>query len=97
MRLRSTHLLVIATIALLLLAVAGVVYMDRREQARAQRAKATERARSSTPAPSGRERCMRKCAAAQKGYIYRAEQRVEAAGRSRIVPEACRCIGRAAP
>jgi hypothetical protein len=91
---RSTHLLVIAGIALLLLAVAGVVYMDQREQARAQRAKGAERTRSATPGPSGRERCMQKCAAAKKGYIYRAEQRVEEAGRSRIVPEACRCLGR---
>jgi hypothetical protein len=94
MQLRSTHLLVIAGIALLLLAVAGVVYMDQREQARAQRAKAGERARSATSGPSGRERCMQKCAAVHKGYIYRAEQRVEDAGRSRIVPEACRCLGR---
>jgi hypothetical protein len=95
MQLRSTHLLVIAAIALLLLAVAGVVYLDQREQARTQRAKG-EGTRSTTPAPSGRERCMRKCAAAQQGYIYRAEQRVEEAGRWRVVPEACRCIGRAA-
>jgi len=94
MRLRSSHLLAVAAIALLLLAVAGVVYMDQRDQARAQRAKGAERTRAATPAPSGRERCMQKCAAVHKGYIYRAEQRVEDAGRSRIVPEACRCLGR---
>jgi hypothetical protein len=89
-------LLVIAGIVLLALAVAGVVYMDRRDQAGEQRAKRGERARSAAPAPSGRERCMQKCAAAKQGYIYRAAQRVEEAGRSRIVPEACRCIGRTA-
>ena len=72
MQLRSSHLLVIAGIALLVLAVAAVVYMDQREQARTQRAKAGERARSATPGRSGRERCMQKCAAAKKGYIYRA-------------------------
>jgi len=94
MRLRSSHLLAVAAIALLLLAVAGVVYMDQRDQARAQRAKGAERTRSAAPGPSGRERCMQKCAAAKKGYIYRAEQRVEEAGRLRIVPEACRCLGR---
>ena len=92
MRLRSTHLLVIAGIALLLLAVAGMVYMDQREQARAQRTKAGERARATTSGPSGRERCMQKCAAQRKGYIYRAEQRVEGAGRSQVAPEVCRCL-----
>jgi hypothetical protein len=92
MRLNSSHLLVIAAIGLLLLAVAGVVYMDQREQAREQRAKAAERLRSATPRPSGRERCMQKCAAVHKGYIYRAEQRVEASERSQVVPEVCRCL-----
>lgn len=92
MRFKSSHLLVVAAIALFLLAIAGVVYMDQREQAREQRTKAAERARSAAPPPSGRERCMQKCAAVHKGYIYRAEQRIEESGRSRVVPEACRCL-----
>jgi hypothetical protein len=91
MQLKSSHVLVVAAIALLVLGVTGVVYLDQRDQAREQRAKA-ERVRAATPRPSGRERCMQKCAAVKKGYIYRAEQRVEGAGRSQVVPEACRCL-----
>jgi hypothetical protein len=94
MRLKPSHLVIAVVIAAVLLAVAGVVYMDQKDQARERRAKAADRSGSAPSRPSGRELCMQHCAAAKKGYIYRAEQRIEEAGRSRLVPAACRCIGR---
>ena len=94
MQMKPSHLVIAAVIAAVLLAVAGVVYMDQKDQARERRAKATDRAGSAASRPSGRELCMQQCTAAKKGYIYRAAQRIEEAGRSRVVPEACRCIGR---
>ena len=48
--------------------------------------------RSTTPVPSGRERCMRKCAAQHLGYIYGAEQRAEGLGTRVVQPETCTCI-----
>lgn len=92
MPLKPSHLLVVAVIGLFLLGIGAVVYMDQREHAREQRAKAAERLRAATPRPSGRERCMQKCTAERKGYIYRAEQRVEGTGRSQVAPEVCRCL-----
>jgi len=35
---------------------------------------------------------MQKCAALQKGYIYRAQQRVEGPEGSQVKPELCRCV-----
>jgi len=89
MRFRSSHLIIVAAIALLLLGAAAVFYFSQQEQGREQRAKAAERLR---PVPDGRERCMQKCAALQKGYIYRAQQRVEGPEGSQVKPELCRCV-----
>ena len=47
---------------------------------------------SSTRVSSGRERCMRKCAAQHLGYIYGAEQRAEAPGSRIVQPETCTCM-----
>ena len=48
--------------------------------------------RSTAPAPSGRERCMRKCAARHLGYIYGPEQRAEGPGGRIVQPETCTCM-----
>jgi len=53
---------------------------------------AAPQSRSTISVPSGRERCMRKCAAQHLGYVYGAEQRTEAAGRRIVQPETCTCM-----
>lgn len=94
MRLRSSHLLIVIAIALLLLAVAAFVQTRKREPAREHpgSATATDRFRSAAPKPSGRERCIKKCAALHKGYVYRAEQDLGASGTRRVEPEVCTCV-----
>ena len=47
---------------------------------------------SSARVSSGRERCMRKCAAQQLGYVYGAEQRAAGPGRPIVQPETCTCM-----
>jgi len=48
--------------------------------------------RSTTLAPTGRERCTRKCAAQHLGYVYRAEQRAAGPGSPIIQAETCTCM-----
>src|SRR5262245_26703344 len=48
--------------------------------------------RSTTPALSGRERCMRTCAAQRLGYVYGAEQRAGGQGSPLVQPETCTCM-----
>ena len=48
--------------------------------------------RSTTSAPYGRERCMRKCAAQHLGYVYGAEQRAQGVGSRIVQPETCTCM-----
>jgi hypothetical protein len=93
MRLKSSHLLIVAVIALFLVGIA-VFIKSRPEQARdhATTAAGAERLRSATPGSSGRERCMKKCAAIHRGYVYRAEQDVGAAGSRYVEPEVCTCV-----
>ena len=94
MRFRATHLLIVAVIGLFLLAAVGFLYMSKRgpipEQPGAR--VGTERPRSQVSTPSGRERCMKKCAAIHKGYVYRAEQEVGRSENRHVEPEVCNCV-----
>ncbi len=94
MRINLLHLLILGAIALLLVATVGLVRMSKREQAREHPATATATypVQSATPKPSGKRRCMRKCAAIHKGYVYRPEQRLQSAGSAGVEPEFCSCV-----
>ena len=93
MRLKSSQLAIIVAIALLLLALAALVRMDMQEKALSAAAPTADHLRSIAPKPSGRQRCMRKCAAIQKGYVYGDEQRWGGTGSSQVEPEFCTCVG----
>jgi hypothetical protein len=93
MRLRSSHLAMVVAVALLLLAVAGLVHTSKQEKALSAAAPAVDHFRSVAPKPSGRERCMRKCAAIQKGYIHKDERRLGGIERPQVEPEFCNCVG----
>jgi hypothetical protein len=68
------------------------VLTSKREHAREHPATVSDRSRSAAPESSGRQRCMRKCAAIHKGYVYRAAQHLEGSASGQIEPEVCSCI-----
>ena len=94
MRLRSSHLLIVVAIALLVLAVAGFVQTSKPEPVREHPAAAAtmSRLRSVAPKAVGRERCMQRCAAIHKGYVYGAEQHLGGVGSPVVQPEVCSCV-----
>lgn len=94
MRLRPSHLLILAAILLLLLAVAGLLQARKWGQAREDHPSATapERLRALQPGAAGRERCKQKCSALHKGYVYRAQQNLESSGSPHVEPEFCGCV-----
>ena len=93
MRLRSSHLLILAAIVLLLLVVAGFLQTRKWDQAREDRATATtKQVRAGQPGALGRERCKQKCSSIHKGYVYRARQDLDSAGSSHVEPEYCGCV-----
>jgi len=94
MRLTSLHLLLLGAIALLLLAAVILVQVNKRQQAREHSATATaaDQMPFATLRPSGKERCMRKCAVVHKGYVYRPEQHLQGAASASAEPEFCGCV-----
>src|SRR5262249_2400902 len=84
MRLRSSHLAIALTAALLLFAVSFLVYTNRQANGLCDPRPLAE---------SGKERCMRKCAGIQKGYVYRGAQRGSGAVSRAAEPEFCTCVG----
>jgi hypothetical protein len=90
--LRSSHLLILAVIVLLLLVVAGFLQTRKWGEPHEDRAAARKQLRASQPGASGREHCQQKCAAIHKGYVYRARQDQESAGSSHVDPESCSCV-----
>jgi hypothetical protein len=94
MRLTSLHLLLLGAIALLLLAAVAFVQLSKRQPARelSSTATAADQVRSATLRPSGRQRCMRKCAVFHKGYVYRPEQYPQGPASVGVEPEFCGCV-----
>lgn len=94
MRLRASHLLIVGAIALVVLAMAAFVQTSKQEPAREHPAGTTRLSRLGSVAPklAGRERCMRKCALVQKGYLYAAEQHRGGPETPIVQPEVCTCI-----
>jgi hypothetical protein len=76
----------------LLVAAVGLVQMSKRARAQEHPATATYEVQSATSKPSGKRRCMRKCAVIHKGYVYRPEQRLQGAGSAGVEPEFCSCV-----
>ena len=93
-RLKSFHLLILAAIALLALAVAVSFRTSKPEQAFELRVVPTtkNRAVSGTPKALGRKHCEHKCAVVHKGYIYSAEQELQGGRGPQFEPEVCTCF-----
>jgi hypothetical protein len=93
-RLRSFHLLILAAIALLVLAMAVSFRPSKPEQAFELRVVPTtkNRAVSATPKALGRKHCERKCEALGRGYIYRAEQELQGLRGPQFDSEVCTCF-----
>jgi hypothetical protein len=93
-RLRSLHLLILAAIALLVLAMAVSFRPRIPKQEFELRVVPTTKDRtvSMTPKALGRKHCERKCAAVRKGYIYRGEQELQGLRGSQFDPEVCTCF-----
>ena len=86
--------IIAVAIVLLLLAAALFVRSAGRKTGANPPATSTKASplRSTVPAPSGRERCMRKCAAQRLGYVYGAEQRAGSEAGPIVQPETCTCM-----
>ena len=93
MRLTWLHLLLLGAIGLLLLGAVVFVQVGKRQYAREHSppAAVVNQGPSATLRPSGRERCMRKCAVIQKGYVYRPEPPQSAAS-AHSEPAFCACV-----
>ena len=91
---RVSRWLIVATIAVLLLGIVGLLQIGKWDQWQERRAAqpAPQERRSSAPKRSAREACRQQCSAIHKGYVYRAEQPVDGTGGQTIEPEVCRCV-----
>jgi hypothetical protein len=91
---KISHWLIVAAIAALALGIAGVLTLGKPDQAQERRATqpAQKQQQSSAPTRSGREACKQQCSAIRKGYVYRAERRLDSSSSQIIEPEACRCV-----
>jgi hypothetical protein len=86
--------LIVAAIAALALGIAGVLMIGKPLQTQERRAAqpAQKQQQSSAPKRSGSEACRQQCSALRKGYVYRAERRLDGGGGQVIEPEVCRCV-----
>jgi hypothetical protein len=93
-RLRSSHLLILGAAVLFVLAVAVSFRPSEPDQPFEARDAPTtkDRAVSATSKALGRKRCARKCAAVQKGYIYKAEEKLQGMRGPQFDPEVCTCV-----
>jgi len=95
-RWKPLYAIVAVAVVLLLLAVALLVRVGGRRPGPDAPPPAASIAAPVSPSSarvsSGRERCMRKCAAQHLGYIYGAEQRAEGSEGRIVQPETCTCM-----
>ena len=87
-------MMILAAVALVVLAVSVSFRPSKPDQPLGLQAVPTTKDRTfSTASKSlGRKHCERKCAAVRKGYIYRAEEKLQGVRGPQIDPEVCTCF-----